>query len=139
MALLPSIRHTRVAARCARRVTTFYAAWSNFIATGLAEFGQATTAELLRFRQRRSQRRGDQDSHNVIGFPRDVLLPGNRDNKPAAYVAADADVAFRDPQNEYYFEWYVNRNNAGKITKLTFVTETPEYYRGCGTPTPVWS
>ena len=63
-----------------------------------------------------------------IGFPRDVLLPGNRDNKLAAYVAADADVAFRDPQNEY-FEWYVKRNNAGKITKLTFVTETPEYYQ----------
>ena len=46
-----------------------------------------------------------------IGFPRDVLLPGNRDNKPAAYATADADVALRDPQNEY-FEWYVTRNRS---------------------------
>ena len=30
-------------------------------------------------------------------------------------------------QNEY-FEWYATRNRAGKITKLAFVTETPEYY-----------
>ena len=63
-----------------------------------------------------------------IGFPRDVLLPGNRDNKLAAYATADADVAARNPQNEY-FEWYVWRNKDRKITKLAFVTETPEYYQ----------
>jgi hypothetical protein len=60
----------------------------------------------------------------------------NRDNKPAAYAFADGDVASRDPQNEY-FEWYVTRNADGKIIKLTFVTETPEYYRTLWNTDPI--
>jgi hypothetical protein len=44
----------------------------------------------------------------------------------AAFVAADADVALRNPQIEY-FEWKVDRKE-GKITKVTFVTETSDYY-----------
>lgn len=63
-----------------------------------------------------------------MGFPRDLILPGNRDNKTAAYIQADSSPATRQKQNEY-FEWRVDRNAAGKITKLTFVTETPEYYQ----------
>jgi hypothetical protein len=63
-----------------------------------------------------------------MGFPRDVLLsPTNRDNTRAAYIEADADPMTRSRQNEY-FEWRVDRSPDGKITKLTFVTETPEYY-----------
>jgi hypothetical protein len=68
-----------------------------------------------------------------MGFPRDVLLSAaNRDNRIAAFQQAD-EIALapaarrRNPQNEY-FEWRVDRNGAGKITKITFVTETPEYY-----------
>ena len=34
---------------------------------------------------------------------------------------------YRDPQNEYC-EWHVTRNAAGKITKVIFVTESPEYW-----------
>src|SRR6185436_11701971 len=67
-----------------------------------------------------------------MGFPRRVLLSAaNRDNKRQAYEQAD-EIALtpamrrRDPQDEY-FEWRVDRT-AGRITKVTFVTETPEYY-----------
>jgi hypothetical protein len=67
-----------------------------------------------------------------MGFPRDVLLStANRDNKRQAYEQAD-EIALtpamrrRNPQNEY-FEWRVERT-AGRITKVIFVTETPEYY-----------
>lgn len=62
-----------------------------------------------------------------MGFPRDEILPANRDDKMAAYVRADSDVNRRSHQNEY-FEWYVERNQAGKITKVSFTTELPEYY-----------
>ncbi|MCE7996618.1 MAG: hypothetical protein HEP71_31930 [Roseivirga sp.] len=61
-----------------------------------------------------------------MGFPRDLILPGNRDNKPAAYLAADGNASTRSRQNEY-FEWQVETSN-NKITKITFVTELPEYY-----------
>ncbi len=60
-----------------------------------------------------------------MGFPRQVLME-NIDRREA-YRLADADVAERKPQIEY-FEWKVDRNAAGKITKVTFVTETPDYY-----------
>lgn len=67
---------------------------------------------------------------NVVGgraltwmaFPRRVLMP-NRDNRTAAYIAAEN----RDMQDEYC-EWRVTRNAAGKITKVVFVTESPEYW-----------
>jgi|GEM_PF-1540237 len=62
-----------------------------------------------------------------MGFPRQVLL-SNRDNRQAAFAAADSSPSNRNPQNEY-FEWKVERNKENQITKLTFVTETPEYYQ----------
>ena len=63
-----------------------------------------------------------------MGFPRDVLLPNLRDDRMAAYEAADAFPATRQRQNEY-FEWRVERNAAGKIHKVTFVTELRLYYQ----------
>jgi hypothetical protein len=62
-----------------------------------------------------------------MGFPRDQILPANRDNKTAAYISADSVPNTRNFQNEY-FEWRVDRDKKNRITKLTFVTETPEYY-----------
>jgi hypothetical protein len=61
-----------------------------------------------------------------MAFPRQVLV-AHRDDRRAAFVEADGDVALRDPQNEYC-EWHVRRNVAGKITKVVFVTESPEYW-----------
>jgi hypothetical protein len=60
-------------------------------------------------------------------FPRQVLV-AHRDDRRPAFVEADGDVARRDPQNEYC-EWHVTRNVAGKITKVVFVTESPEYWQ----------
>jgi hypothetical protein len=61
-----------------------------------------------------------------MAFPREVLVR-HRDDRRASFVEADADVAARDPQNEYC-EWHATRNAAGKITKVVFVTESPEYW-----------
>jgi len=62
-----------------------------------------------------------------MGFPRQLMLNGsNSGDRTAALIAAEADVTQRLPQIEY-FEWKVDRAN-GKITKITFVTETSDYY-----------
>lgn len=61
-----------------------------------------------------------------MGFSRELLNGSIGGDKLAAFAAADADLAQRNPQIEY-FEWKVDRVN-GKITKVTFVTETAEYY-----------
>ena len=127
MALLPRF-DTPASLRDAPAGSPFYTTWSNFIATGLADLSPGDNGGAFYDPTRTDVNIVAEKTLTWIGFPRDVLLPGNRDNKPAAFAAADADVAFRGPQNEY-FEWYVTRNGAGKITKLTFVTETPEYFQ----------
>lgn len=71
-------------------------------------------------------------AHTLVwmAFPRDVLMP-NRDDRLAAWIAADrtpgGDTGNRRVQNEYC-EWRVKRNPAGKITRVTFTTEAPEYW-----------
>src|SRR5688500_20127466 len=61
-----------------------------------------------------------------MAFPRQVLVD-NRDDRRAAFTFSDSLPASRNPQNEYC-EWHVTRNKAGKISKVTFVTESPEYW-----------
>ena len=127
MALLPQF-DTPASLRDAPAGSPFYASWSSFLANGLSAVTPGDSGGAFYDPTQTDVNVAATRMLTWIGFPRDVLLPGNRDNKPAAYAFADADVAFRNPQNEY-FEWYVARNGAGKITKLTFVTETPEYYQ----------
>ena len=127
MALLPMF-DTPASLRDAPAGSPFYTAWSNLIAGGLSALSPGDNGGAFYDPTETDVNVVAGKTLTWMGFPRDVFLPGNRDNKPAAYAAADADVAMRDPQNEY-FEWYVTRNRAGKITKLTFVTETPEYYQ----------
>jgi hypothetical protein len=57
-----------------------------------------------------------------MAFPRRILLPNRRDDRAGAFVNAED----RDFQDEYC-EWRTTRT-AGKITKVTFTTETPEYW-----------
>ena len=63
------------------------------------------------------------------GFPRQILnrFPGN---KRGAFAAADqiaaGPPAFRN-QDEY-LEWHTTRNAAGKITRVVFTCESPEYW-----------
>lgn len=58
-----------------------------------------------------------------IGFSREQLVR-HRDDREAAFREADRD---RENQPEY-FEWHVSRNADGKITKVVFSVETPEYF-----------
>jgi hypothetical protein len=58
-----------------------------------------------------------------MAFPRALFVAGHRDDHAAAFALGDD----RDLQEEYC-EWRVTRNGAGKITKVVFVTETPEYW-----------
>jgi len=108
----------------------FYDNWHNHIATRLnastpgtngGEFYDATQTDV-----------------NILGehalvwmaFPRRVLMP-RRDDHTAAFIEADrtpgGDIGNRFVQDEYC-EWRVERNPAGKITKVTFTTEPPEYW-----------
>jgi hypothetical protein len=106
----------------------FYLTWHNFLAgqlddtragtgTATGEFYDASVVDVNVLAER---------SLVWMAFPRETLVK-HRDNRRAAFVEADADVAFRDPQNEYC-EWHVTRNAAGKLTKVVFVTESPEYW-----------
>jgi hypothetical protein len=56
------------------------------------------------------------------GFPRPLLME-HRDDRSAAFAAGED----RDQQIEY-LEWHVTRS-AGKIVRVVFVTETPEYWK----------
>jgi hypothetical protein len=57
-----------------------------------------------------------------MGFPRAWMTVNSRDDRRAAFVACE-DRAVQ----EEYLEWHVSKR-AGKITKVVFVTETPEYW-----------
>jgi hypothetical protein len=66
-------------------------------------------------------------SYVWTGFPRPHLVVDHRDDREAAFAAGES----RRAQHEY-LEWHVTRTVPGdelsKITKVTFVTETPEYW-----------
>ena len=108
----------------------FYDNWHNFIAGSLNPTTAGTNGGEFYD--------ASQTNVNIVGehtlvwmaFPRDVLMP-QRDDRTRAFITADrtpgGDVGNRDVQNEYC-EWRVTRNAAGKITKITFTTETPEYW-----------
>lgn len=105
----------------------FYDNWHNFLAshlnttaasgTAFGEFYDASEVDVDALAER---------SLVWMAFPRQVLA-AHRDDRRAAFIEADSDVAGRDPQNEYC-EWHVTRNAAGKITRVVFVTESPEYW-----------
>jgi hypothetical protein len=68
-----------------------------------------------------------------IGFPRATLTVDRRDDRAQGF--ADAEQAeeagppkqWRPKQFEY-FEWYTTRDATGKVTKVAFSTETPQYF-----------
>jgi hypothetical protein len=65
-----------------------------------------------------------------IGFPRASLTFDWRDNRALAFADAEelsGEAGFRPRQFEY-FEWFTTRDTTGKVTKVTFSTETPEYW-----------
>jgi hypothetical protein len=58
-----------------------------------------------------------------MAFPRTTLVASHRDDRATAFSLGEN----RDVQNEYC-EWLAERNAAGKIKKITFVCEVPEYW-----------
>ena len=67
-----------------------------------------------------------------IGFPRASLTVRRRDDRARAFLDAEeaggGEAGFR-PQQVEYFEWFTTRNrDTGKVTKVTFSTESPEYF-----------
>ncbi len=58
-----------------------------------------------------------------IGFPRATLTVERRDDRTTGFVEAED----RSRQFEY-FEWHTTRDATGKVTKVAFTTETPEYF-----------
>jgi hypothetical protein len=57
-----------------------------------------------------------------MGFPRALMVAIHRNDRNAAFAAGED----RTLQEEY-LEWHV-RKERGKITKVVFVTETPDYW-----------
>lgn len=75
-----------------------------------------------------------QRTYTWTGFPRPHLTVTARDDRSAAFAAGEN----RDAQHEY-LEWRVTRAGhaaTGPITKVTFVTETPEYWTALAAAAP---
>jgi hypothetical protein len=101
----------------------FYLNWHNFLE---GELNDATTGSSGGEFYDASQTDVDvlaERSLVWMAFPRALMVVGNRDNRPLAFALGES----RDLQEEYC-EWHVTRNSDGKITKVVFVTETPEYW-----------
>lgn len=63
-----------------------------------------------------------------MGYSRELRINAETSgNRAASFAEAESDILKRIPQIEY-FEWRADRKD-GKITKLTFVTETADYYQ----------
>lgn len=65
-----------------------------------------------------------------IGFPRATLTVERRDDRAQGFADAEEAGATGDwrPRQFEYFEWYTTRDATGKVTKVAFSTETPQYF-----------
>jgi hypothetical protein len=63
-----------------------------------------------------------------MGFPRRVMVQQERDNRREAFRLADEFTIGDRRRQEEYLEWRAVKTG-GKITKVTFTTEVPEYWR----------
>lgn len=62
-----------------------------------------------------------------MGFPRGLLIT-NRDDRQAAFAIGDTRGATATTTQIEYLEWFVTKVG-GKIKKVTFTAETPEYWQ----------
>lgn len=108
----------------------FYDTWHEKIRTllGLGRAGPGGVGEF--YNPERTDVNVTAQRHLVwMGFPRH-LLTQHRDDRRLAFEKGEARGTMpggRTTQVEY-LEWFATRNKVGKITKVTFVTETPEYW-----------
>lgn len=101
----------------------FYASWHAFIAGRLAPFSPGLPRG--EFYDASQTDVTIAATHHItwMAMPRTVLVFSNRDARNAAFAAGEN----RNVQDEYC-EWHVRRNAAGRITRITFTTEVPEYW-----------
>jgi hypothetical protein len=71
------------------------------------------------------------------GFPRQLLLTHGADRR-AALEAAEAPplVGQRRPLQDEYLEWHTTRDANGRITRVDFTCEPPEYWAFLGNAAP---
>jgi hypothetical protein len=67
-----------------------------------------------------------------MGFPRAWMTVNSRDDRTVAFETCEED---RTKQEEY-LEWHATKRADGKITKVVFVTETPEYWETLAAANP---
>jgi hypothetical protein len=105
----------------------FYAKWSSFISGLMGSTKKGDGGGAFYNPTKTDIPIKGEKAMTWMGFPRELMLNGsNSGDRTTAFITAEADVAQRKPQIEY-FEWRVERTN-GKIAKVTFVTETSDYY-----------
>jgi hypothetical protein len=105
----------------------FYAAWHDRI-KGLMRGGQPGAGGVGEFYDPTLKDVDVKGERALVwmGFPRRILM-AHRDDPREAYRLADAQAEAAREGQEEYLEWRTVRAG-GKITKVTFTTETPEYW-----------
>jgi hypothetical protein len=100
----------------------FYAAWHRWLAGLVDNRTPVNGGEFVDPSQVALTPVGE-PSYAWGGFPRPHLVT-HRDDREAAHRAGED----RKAQHEY-LEWHVTRDGDGRIVKVTFTTEPPEYWR----------
>ena len=72
------------------------------------------------------------------GFPRRVMVEQQRDDRREAFRLAD-EFTIGDRRRQEDISSGGQTGRAGKITKVTFTCEVPEYWRTLFQPNPTWS
>lgn len=106
----------------------FYAAWHDTV-TGLMRGGQPGAGGVGEFYDPTLKDVDVKAERQLVwmGFPRRILMAHRDDRREALRVADDQTTAAREGQEEY-LEWRALKRG-DKITKVTFTTETPDYWR----------
>lgn len=129
------------------------AAWDEFLSLSFdvnvedVENGDAVGTGRCQFYNPKKVQTDNPISADVIrwkGFP--LLINANHPgNKPAAWAEADKlkpakasnGKIVQIRQQDEYLEWHVSRNTSGKITKVSFTCEGPEYWQALARGYPV--
>jgi len=107
----------------------FYDAWHNTVdgLIGDGRVGSGGVGELYNPTRKDVDGVGEQ-LLVWMGFPRRVMVFEHRDDRREAFRVADEQTEAKREKQEEYLEWRAIRKG-GKITKVTFTTETPEYWK----------
>ncbi len=110
--------------------SAFYDNWHRRVARLLKDFTPANGGEFVDPSVVALKPVGE-PTYAWTGFPRPHLVVNHRDDREAAFKAGEDRLA----QHEY-LEWHVTRDARGQITKVTFTTETPEYWEALAETEP---